>query len=168
MKSLKHARLAFALFGGLCSLLVVAFAQVAIAAEIRITINGQEVSVRPQAIVYQGRVLVPLRGVVEHMGVAVEYDRGQIHLRSGADTIDMAVNSNMVTINGQTQPIDVPPLMHNGSVYVPIRLVSEATGADITWDGSSQSIAIQIATPAPTPAPTPPPTAPPFTARFWP
>lgn len=50
-----------------------------------------------------------------------------------------------VHVDGKYLPSDVPPEIVNGRTFVPLRAVSTALGADITWDGSSQSATISNA-----------------------
>ncbi|TZE82429.1 stalk domain-containing protein [Calorimonas adulescens] len=51
-----------------------------------------------------------------------------------------------IVANGKTLTSDTQPLMYNNSVYVPIRLVSEALGQKVTWDQNSYSVIISGST----------------------
>jgi hypothetical protein len=59
-------------------------------------------------------------------------------------------------INGNL--IDTDLQIVNGSSYVPLRVVSDALGADVQWDENDRTISITSkveVTPSPTPTPTP-------------
>ena len=38
-----------------------------------------------------------------------------------------------MTINGETRPLDVPPMMYQGQILVPVRVISEGMGAYVQW-----------------------------------
>lgn len=46
-----------------------------------------------------------------------------------------------ITINGQVLPTDLPPIVKDGRTLVPLRVIFEALGAQVSWDGSSGRIA---------------------------
>jgi hypothetical protein len=46
----------------------------------------------------------------------------------------------VVNLNGQTLGFDVPPIIDNGRVMVPMRAIFEALGAQVTWDATSGSV----------------------------
>jgi hypothetical protein len=45
-----------------------------------------------------------------------------------------------VVINDQPQYYDVPPMMVNGRVMVPMRGIFEALGAQVSWDGAQRTV----------------------------
>lgn len=55
-----------------------------------------------------------------------------------------AASSGVITlkVNGSVIPSDVPPMNVKGRVLVPIRVVSEALGAQVQWDGDTQTVLI--------------------------
>lgn len=114
-------------------------------AQIRVTVNGDPVSFSgtgPQSI--GGRVLVPLRGVMEKLGAFVEYDAASrtITARRGSTDIVLQIGNRNARVNGQDQLLDVPAQTYGGTTMVPLRFMGEALGADIKWDGVSQMITI--------------------------
>ena len=93
-----------------------------------------------------GRVMVPLRGVVERLGGNIKYE-AQTKVITGAqpDTekqFRLRLGSNEALVNGQKQPLDAPPRVIRGVTYVPLRFVSEALGADVRWDNAKQTVTI--------------------------
>ncbi len=48
-----------------------------------------------------------------------------------------------VYLNGELVGSDVPPTIINDSTMVPIRVISQALGANVVWNGENRSIAIQ-------------------------
>jgi hypothetical protein len=134
------------------------------------------------ALVRGGTVLIPLRSMFEQMGATVSYDPAGKTVdvsKPGAD-VKVTVGKPEVIINGESRPLDVPPMMYQGHVLVPVRVISEGMGAYVQWVPDKQVVVVRYipptpppppptatpvpATPAPTPTPTPVPT--PFYDRF--
>ena len=139
--SLKISRLI-----GLCT--AVAFVLtlgLAAEAQVAISINGSAVDVSPGPILQDGRVFVPLRGVFENLGASVVYDNGQIDAQGGQNSISLHIGSTQAEVNGQPQTIDVAPFIVGASTYVPLRFISQALGANVSWDESNRLVAITMA-----------------------
>ena len=86
------------------------------------------------------RVLVPLRGIFERLGATVKWDPSTqtVHARRGRRTIDLTIGVLDAAIDGQAAHLDVPASLVGGSTMVPLRFVSEALGASITWNDQQQ------------------------------
>ncbi len=119
------------------------------------------------ALVRGGEILVPLRSMFEQMGATVSYDpatRTADVSKPGSDVKVTVGNANVV-INGETRPLDVPPIIYKGNVLVPVRVISEGMGAYVQWVPDRRVVVVRyVAAPVPTPPPTAPPTAPPTMA----
>jgi hypothetical protein len=121
------------------------------------------------ALVKGGTVLIPLRSMFEQMGAAVSYDAASKTVtvsKPGAE-VKVTVGKPEVEINGESRPLDVPPIIWQGSVLVPIRVISEGMGAYVLWVPDKQLVVVRYLPPTPPPAPvataapvvaTPPPT----------
>ena len=113
------------------------------------------------ALVKNGTLMVPLRSMFEQMGATVSYDAGSKSVRASkpGSEVQVTLGKNEVLINGESRPLDVPPMMYKGVLLVPVRVISEALGAYVQWV-PEQHVAVVRYIP-PTPVPTPAPTAPP-------
>ncbi|MDP9110822.1 MAG: copper amine oxidase N-terminal domain-containing protein, partial [Candidatus Eremiobacteraeota bacterium] len=79
--------------------------------------------------------------------------------------VSVRLGSSEVTINGETRPLDVPPMLYQGVVMVPVRVISEALGAYVLWVANRRLVVIRYIPPVPpAPAPTAEPTAAPIVA----
>jgi hypothetical protein len=115
------------------------------AAQIQVDVNGQAVSfgaVGPQRI--DGRVLIPLRAVVEALGAEVNWDPATQTVlgRKGDRGFSLPIGSRTATVNQSTVNLDVPAQLIRGNTMVPLRFVAEALGAEVGWDASTQQVAI--------------------------
>lgn len=90
------------------------------------------------------RTLVPLRSIFEAMGAEVEWDgttstaiakRGNIEVR-------VTIGANEIDKNGEKISVDVPAQLINGRTLVPARVIAEAFGADVQWNGDGKTVLI--------------------------
>ena len=117
----------------------------AVAQGIQVTVDGTPVQfsgVGPQEM--NGRVLVPLRGVLEEMGAYVEYDvpSRSVIASKGDLNLELGLGQNFATVNGQRVDLDVPAMTIAGNTMVPLRFVSEALGARVRWNPYNSTVAI--------------------------
>ena len=121
--------------------------QTAAAASVQVTLNGKPLSFDAAPAIENGRVLVPMRGVLESLGYSVhwkEHTQTVLAMKDGVD-ISLPINSRTVTVNNETVQIDVPAKLQNGRTFVPLRFLAEYSGADVQWDESSSTVMIQSA-----------------------
>ncbi|MGZ3517154.1 MAG: copper amine oxidase N-terminal domain-containing protein [Vulcanimicrobiaceae bacterium] len=138
--------------------------------EIPILFNDHHVYAKPDllkqgrvlaALVRGGEILVPLRSMFEQMGATVSYDPASHTARvskSGAEVV-VTVGKPEVTINGESRPLDVPPIIYKNNVLVPIRVISEGMGAYVQWVPDKRLVVVRYLPATPPPPPTPPPAA---------
>ncbi len=149
--------------------------------EIPILYNDHTVYTKPD-ILRQKRVLaafiknhqiyVPLRSMFAQMGATVtaSADGKTFSATKPGTTVSVRLGSREVTINGETRPLDVPPMLYHGVVLVPVRVISEALGAYVQWIPDKRLVVVRylaavpptpapMATPVVTPAPAPIPVA---------
>jgi hypothetical protein len=118
---------------------------VARADNINVRVNGDLVrfyGTQPREI--DGRIMVPLRGVLEQMGATVDWiasDQTVIATR-GTKEITLPIGSRIAKVNGNEVQLDVPAMTLAGSTMVPLRFVSEALGADVVWLSRTQTVMI--------------------------
>ena len=139
---------------------------------VRLTLDGSALDGPVPAMVQyvdgDGRTLVPVRLVSEHLGAQVIWVAGtrQVILLKGADTIVLTLGSSKAVSNGQI--VDLPGGVAAGVVkyqgventMVPLRFVSEQLGAQIQWDQDTFTAAITAPreiVPEPDPSPVPEP-----------
>lgn len=115
---------------------------------IAVTVNNESVSFdensRPRMM--GGRVMVPLRGVVEKLGGNILYDK-KSNVITGAHAASknqfrLRVGASEALLNGKNMVLDTPPRVIAGITYVPLRFVSEAMGAAVSWDNARQTVVI--------------------------
>lgn len=92
--------------------------------------------------VTNGRTLVPVRFISESFGCNVQWDAAQkmITIRRFNQEIIMFIGKNEYYDNGNTKILQSPPVIVSGRTFVPLRAISEAFDANITWDEVDKKI----------------------------
>jgi len=139
--------------------------------EIPILYNDHTVYAKPDvlkqgrvlaALVKGGQIYVPLRSMFEQMGATVtaSADGKTVTATKSGATVSVTLDKPEVVINGETRPLDVPPIMYQGVLLVPVRVISEGMGAYVQWVPEKRLVVVRYIppTPPPTPAPTAAPT----------
>jgi uncharacterized Zn-binding protein involved in type VI secretion len=112
---------------------------------INVRVNGEPIAfegTQPREV--NGRVMVPLRGVMEKLGASIDWmpDNQTVVATRGNTEIDLPIGSHTATINGRDVALDVPAMTLGGRTMVPLRFVSQALGADVTWSSNTQTVMI--------------------------
>lgn len=127
------------------TLMSVALAGSASAQNIRTTVDGNLVQFPDmKPMMTNGRVMVPVRGVFEHMNANVTWDNNTqaVTAMHNGTTIVLPVNARYATINDRQVEMDAPAVVHMGRTMVPLRFLSEALGANVEWVASSRTVEI--------------------------
>lgn len=150
METKKLTKKSAALVAATLGMLTVAAPQ-ARAQEISVRVNGNSVAfadTRPQR--RDGRVLVPLRGVLEEIGADISWNEATqtVKAHMGERDIQLTLGSNSAMVNGQSVALRVPAMRIGGSTMVPLRFIGEALGASVDWDEPRQQVSITTNLPA--------------------
>ena len=91
-----------------------------------------------------GRMMVPLRFISETFGAEVLWNpvTQQITIRGDWTTIVLTVGSRTAFVNGVAVRLDAPAVLVNGRVFVPLRFICEALGAQVDYQPSTHSARI--------------------------
>jgi len=112
--------------------------------QIRVLLDGVELSfdVPPQTV--GGRTLVPLRTIFEALGAEIEWDSASrtVTASDGKIEVILTIGSTTPTVNGRVVTIDQPGIVVSGRTLVPLRFVAESFGVDVNWDSASRTVSI--------------------------
>lgn len=77
-----------------------------------------------------------------------------VPVQAGQNLFQLSAVKYPIIVNGVELKSDLPILNYNGSTYVPLKKVSEATGAIVEWDGVNKKVLIRnVKEPSPSPTP---------------
>lgn len=116
--------------------------------EIIVKVNGSKV-VFPDTQPFldeNERVQVPVRFVSQALGASVEWiaKSRTVEITKGSDKVILQDSKKEYTVNGVQKAMDTVATNKSGRILVPIRFVSEALGATVTWDGKTSTVSITI------------------------
>ena len=114
-------------------------------ADVKVLLNGNELSFDQEPVIIGGRVLVPLRRICETLGITVTWTEAslQISLSKGDTSIGLNLDSDKGFTSGREAFfLDHPPILVYGRTMVPLRFIAEALGVKIDWDAKNRVISI--------------------------
>ncbi|MBE7010234.1 MAG: hypothetical protein E7418_01940 [Ruminococcaceae bacterium] len=114
---------------------------------IHVLYNGERISFHSYSQnpeILDGRTLVPLRSIFEAMGADVEWDgtTSTAIAKRGNVEVKITIGANEIYKNGKAIPVDVPAMLLNSRTMVPARVIAEAFGADVDWNGNGRVVLI--------------------------
>ena len=111
---------------------------------IPVFVDGVQISFDQQPIIRDDRTLVPLRGVFEALGATVYWnnDTRSVTAYKDGTTVDLAIGSSTMYVNGQPKYLDVAGQIINDRTMVPLRAISEAFGAVVYWDNDTRTVRV--------------------------
>lgn len=124
-----------------------AFSLLSLSAQaISVNFNGEALSFDSAPVNENGRVLVPMRAIFEKFGAQVNWDAstGTAIAVSGDKIVLIQAGNPNAFVNSDVFPLDVPAKIINDRTMVPVRFISEALGADVTWDGETETVNITL------------------------
>lgn len=95
-------------------------------------------------ITTEGRVLVPMRAIFEALGANVQWeaDSNSVFAEKDDVVIRLTVGEKILQLNQEIVTLDASAQMAGDRVMVPVRAVSEALQADVSWDSNAQKVII--------------------------
>ena len=111
---------------------------------IRVLVDGKRVLFDVNPFAAAGHTFVPFRAIAEALGAEVAWDGSSqtVTLKTANRTVTLRVGQSQALVNGVKVPLQAPAQMRNGRVFVPLRFVGEALGAEVTWDGDKSAVII--------------------------
>lgn len=122
-------------------------ARPALTADILVIVDGRAVALDTPPLVQQGRLLVPYRGIAAALQGEVSWDAaaGRVVAMRAGRQVELTVGRATALIDGRARALDAAPLIYAGRVYVPLRFVGEALGADVHWDPAYRAAVVTTA-----------------------
>lgn len=113
----------------------------------RVNDRDVEMDVAPYAI--DGRAFLPVRYAAQALGIPDEnitWDgkTGMVTLVKGDRKITMKVGSRVMLVNTRVVEMDVAPQVKDGRVFLPVRYLGEALGAEFNWNYIRREVTVTI------------------------
>ena len=89
-------------------------------------------------VIDNGRMLIPLRVIVEKRGGKILWDEIECSAACvvGNVVMKLKADSNKITVNGKEYQLDVRARIINGTFMVPVKIFSDYLKMSLMWDGN--------------------------------
>ncbi len=109
-----------------------------------ININGRTVESDPAPVLQKGSVLVPLRGVLEKLGAAVQYVAAErrIDITQGGKKVTLRLGEDSAIADLQAIKLTAAPVEIGARAFVPMRSLAEIFGYHVEWQPPTRTVVI--------------------------
>ncbi|NDL66608.1 beta-propeller domain-containing protein [Anaerotalea alkaliphila] len=124
---------------------VVPGSRVEAAGALAIYLDGALLPQEVAPVLHKDRTLVGLRGVFEHLGATVDWNREtrQVIVRMGDRELLLEPGNPDFLVDGELRRMDTEPLLVQDRTMVPIRFIAENLGYEVSWNAGDKSIHLQ-------------------------
>ncbi len=111
---------------------------------VNVDVDGHGVYFDVAPIIIDGSTYVPMRAVLEQMGLSVLWNSitREATVTNGETTVTAALGSVGVNVNGERRSVSSPPVMLGGRVMLPVRAFAEIFGFNVGWNNSLRTVTI--------------------------
>ncbi|MGI5858222.1 MAG: stalk domain-containing protein [Tepidanaerobacteraceae bacterium] len=115
--------------------------------DISVVVNGREVHF-PDQVPYinkDNRTMVPVRFVSESLGAKVDWDNNNrmVIIEKDNTVVKLKIGENKANVNGKTISFDTNAILQNDRTIVPVRFISEALRAKVSWNQETKTVEIE-------------------------
>ncbi|TYQ16601.1 UNVERIFIED_CONTAM: copper amine oxidase-like protein [Acetivibrio alkalicellulosi] len=98
-----------------------------------------------KSIIINGRMLLPIRAIVEELGGQIKWDAAtkKVTISMYDQNIVLTIDKLEAEVDGVVKKMDVAPILHNGRTMLPLRFISENLGLEVDWDHETQTASIK-------------------------
>ncbi len=104
--------------------------------------SGAKVSLDAPAYIANDRTMVPLRFIAEAFDATVGYDNGVVTIEKDKTIFKTTIGTKTYTLNGIEKAMDTESVIVNDRTMVPVRVVVEAFGMNVDWNGETKEVTI--------------------------
>ena len=122
------------------------------ARNIRIIVNGEDITEKSAAKIESDRVLVPIRFISEALGKEVKYNEAtnEVIITDINSTVKNKIGTALFEINNNEYILsDVKSKVFNNRTYVPVRVIAETLNKNVKYDFNTNTVSIQDGSPDP-------------------
>jgi len=106
-----------------------------------VTVDGVEIELNDPLRMLDGRLFIPVVGIVAVFGATVDWDQDNEQVTIHTSDEDKIVLSNGVPVvyfNDNRYLMDVAPFIEGGRTYLPIRFIAQLMHATVKWYADEQ------------------------------
>ena len=108
------------------------------------TVNGNVYSIDAAPFIANSRTLLPVRYLGDAIGATTTWDgtTNTVTLTKGNTVVTLIIGTSSISVNSQSSPLDVAPLIKDGRTYLPVSAVASAFGYTVGWDQATQTVSL--------------------------
>lgn len=116
-------------------------------AAVNVTLDGVPLAFEAAPVIENGRVMAPMRGILQPLGYTVQWNEAEqtVLAEKNGVSISLPIGRDTAVVNGSTVPLDAPARIIQERTFVPLRFLAEHSGAQVLWDGSTETVSIHSA-----------------------
>ena len=120
-------------------------ASCAFAADVKVIVNGEEVSFDRAPLVDGENVLIPYRFVAEKLGAKVSWhqDTQTVFTEYEGTIVTTQIGNNLMFVNDATFTLENAPVIEVDRTMVPGAVFENAMGAKVVWDAETATVTIE-------------------------
>lgn len=118
------------------------------APSVHVYLQQEKLQWEQQPYIEQGNTMVPMRALFEKLGFTVTWEQATetAMAKKGDLALSLSINKTTADVNQTLFYLEVAPQIKDGSTFIPLRFVSEAAGADVSWEESTRTVHIAMET----------------------
>jgi len=109
---------------------------------IAVLLNGTHLSVNPGPRFYRYHLLVPVRRIIEAIGLQFQRSGRDVTTYVGAKQITLRIGSTRALVDGDPVYLDAAPVEIGNTLYAPLRFFTAALDAQANFDRQTNSVEI--------------------------
>lgn len=109
---------------------------------IAVILNGSRLPVNPPPQFYRYHLLVPVRRIIEALGLEFQKKGRRVTTYAGAKQITLTIGSTRAVVDGELVYLDAQPVEIHNTLYAPLRFFTEALDAQALFDRQTNSVVI--------------------------
>lgn len=134
------------------SALIMSFTSV-FASPISVNSVPVEVNISDKIKILDDTTYVPINGIFDICGFKITIDTtgsspAVLHFKTNTKNGVYYLNENKITLNGKLINSSVYSKTIDNEIYIPLRDVAEALGAEVTWDSTTKSVDVKYSEPS--------------------
>jgi len=114
--------------------------------EITVNLNGQTLEFDTPVEIVNDRTMVPVGVIFEALNLKVSWDDQLRRVTAKSDDLEIIldIDSDVAYVNKEAVKIDAPAYIKDNRTMVPLRFVSESTGAQVGWNNATRTVDISM------------------------
>lgn len=128
----------------LLALIMIFVATGALASNISVLVNGEEIVFDRAPEIQDGKVLIPFRFVAEKLGGVVAWDgeTKTVFTNMGSTISTMQIGNKSLFVNDSVISADVAPIISVDRTLVTEEVLESSLGVEVSWDKEANTVTV--------------------------